>query len=212
MKVIYEEEAEQNVELKKIDLNQKHSWSQGIKKLRDQDNAWLSKGLEASIIKFDEALVEEERRERKGERHFFQCRKCDKWTGAERKAFDLKALDAKTGCSLCKKTSLVKLWRCRCQKEWHQCREHRGAGGLKVVQASTVGSGKGKTGQGEKRRATEWEAKPQTVSRRKLEPSLWGAVGQAHPSTVSLPGICKRPLPIDRLPPNLRRRLYPHLG
>jgi hypothetical protein len=62
---------------------------------------------------------------------------------------------------------------------------------------------------GKKRTATEW-IEPQEERKRKLEPGLWGAVGQAHSCTVLLAGAVKRPLPIDKLPPNLRRRLYPH--
>ncbi len=34
MRIIYDEDGEQQVELKKIDLNQKHNWSYSIRKLR----------------------------------------------------------------------------------------------------------------------------------------------------------------------------------
>ena len=43
---------------------------------------------------------------------------------ADRKAFSLSSLGAKTWCNSCKKNHMVKTWRCSCDLPWYQCETH----------------------------------------------------------------------------------------
>ena len=47
-----------------------------------------------------------------------------KWSSAAKKAFDANTLDARAHCNHCKRTSIVRSWKCKCGIAWHACETH----------------------------------------------------------------------------------------
>ena len=62
------------------------------------------------------------------EDEFISCGNCGEETKISRVKFRLETLDAHTKCSGCDKNLLVKNWKCRCKKCWHECEQHCRAG------------------------------------------------------------------------------------
>ena len=184
------------VDARNIDTKRKYGWADSILKLSAKEDPWTNVHTTSSIIEpestancvsLDVAT-----------QHFLECPDCSWWTTAGRRAFDVNGLDAKTRCANCRKVFLAKLWRCRCGIEWHQCHEHKLA---PETMRKWKDSQKRPKARKRQRPTSEWieaQVKPKRAKQKE--------------ETVEL--VCKnkdkRLLPIERLPPNLRRRLYPN--
>ena len=56
---------------------------------------------------------------------FFKCPTCVGVEPSLEKAFQYKDLDVSHTCVLCRKSSMVRNWKCECDILWHNCDEHR---------------------------------------------------------------------------------------
>ena len=63
-------------------------------------------------------------------------------------------LDAKIMCRFCKKTTLVKSWKCKCGIDWHRCRKHQIVG-RRSKNTRVAGVNPGIMEKGTKKKATE---------------------------------------------------------
>ena len=55
----------------------------------------------------------------------FHCAVCNFHVPADRKAFDVQDLGAKTRCKQCRKARDTRNWLCKCNIVWHKCDRHK---------------------------------------------------------------------------------------
>jgi hypothetical protein len=182
--------------LKKIDLSNKHSWSKSICRLSSKTDIWQGRQAEEAVKK-----REIEGSKQLTDKEFFQCQRCQKWSKVNRKAFDTTTLDASAKCSLCKKTSLVMRWRCKCSCEWHECTTHRESPGIARTSRPAANAPQAK------RLDTKIWQEVKAKGPQKMGGTLWKNTLPEEEIVLEDKGKRKMPMNWERLPLALKRRL-----
>ncbi len=130
----------QRVKLGKFHAVNRTRWSRLIKVSKEVKEARSRDETERKRRKVDEGLHEEvtpqedpqgiteevegEKQTEEGKANYFVCATCGTKVPSKRKAFDAKALDAKTWCGTCRKSWMVKNFNCECGRPWFKCSLH----------------------------------------------------------------------------------------